>query len=114
MAVLDMTAGHIQEEPGYGYLRPQYVIDRYGYPATKAGEEINPNGPVPEIPKQKKSQIAGNKTKLPITQFNELELVLKAENDDGIEEKAKDETRRINRKVVDQHKDKLMINSYSQ
>ena len=51
MAELDMTAGHKQEEPGYGYLRPQYVIDRFGYPATKTDEEMNENIPVSEVPK---------------------------------------------------------------
>ena len=51
MAVLDMTAGHNQEDSGYGYLRPQYVIDRHGYPATKTGEGINQNIPAPEVPR---------------------------------------------------------------
>jgi len=51
MAVLDMTAGHNQEEPGYGYLRPQYVIDRFRYPATKADQGVHQTMPVPDLQK---------------------------------------------------------------
>tara|TARA_B110000285_G_C15087302_1_gene596944 strand:+ start:645 stop:971 length:327 start_codon:yes stop_codon:yes gene_type:complete len=39
VAVLDLTAGHRGEEPGYGYLRPKYVFDHGALHSYYAGKD---------------------------------------------------------------------------
>lgn len=72
MAVLDMTAGHTREEPGYGYLRPRYVIDRNEHQTTKPDLD---NSMVFADFHNNKNLILENENAAS-TPFYELELVL--------------------------------------
>ena len=106
MAVLDMTAGHTREEPGYGYLRPRYVIDRNEHQTTKPDLD---NSMVFADFHNNKNLILDNENAAS-TPFYELELVLQAENTNQAEEKANHDTKRI----LKRKDDNLMINSHSQ
>mgnify|MGYP006105460231 CR=1 FL=1 len=66
MAVLDLTAGHRGEEPGYGYLRPKYVFDHGALHSYYAGKDHA----------KKDNQLKEEQVEAALQQMHELDAIV--------------------------------------
>ena len=69
VAVLDLTAGHRGEEPGYGYLRPKYVFDHGALHSYYAGKDHAKKEFVKEVSNEEQVEAA-------LQQMHELDAIV--------------------------------------